>query len=161
MRENYKNHSFFIARRKANVERRRLEAEQRKEREKIRRAEQRVLEAKQRRESEPKKRRDKKLKRKGKLREEYLIFSAASEFSLLINYGITIEQYKKLFKIQKGCCAICGRNQLVFKNRLHVDHDHKTNKIRGLLCPGCNNGLGIYEKNKNRYRRYLQKDKLL
>jgi hypothetical protein len=57
-------------------------------------------------------------------------------------YGITIEDYNKMFEEQKGCCAICGRHQSEEKKRLHTDHDHATGKVRGLLCVKCNNLLG-------------------
>jgi len=42
------------------------------------------------------------------------------------------------FKKQKGKCAICGKPQSLFKNRLNLDHNHKTLQIRGLLCYYCN-----------------------
>jgi len=57
-------------------------------------------------------------------------------------YGLTKEQYNEMFVSQQGCCAICGRHQSSFKRRLHVDHCHTTNKIRGLLCASCNSALG-------------------
>ena len=58
---------------------------------------------------------------------------------LLHKYGITEADYGKLFKAQKGKCAICGRPPK--KIRLAIDHDHKTGAIRGLLCFRCNYGL--------------------
>lgn len=57
-------------------------------------------------------------------------------------YGITIEEYETMVNAQNGNCAICGRNKSEFKTSLHVDHDHKTGKIRGLLCSNCNSGIG-------------------
>lgn len=58
-------------------------------------------------------------------------------------YGITSEQYEALLTKQNGRCAICGISQTnQQKGKLHVDHDHKTNAVRGLLCSGCNLGLG-------------------
>jgi hypothetical protein len=61
--------------------------------------------------------------------------------SLKYNFGITLEEYDALFDSQDGKCAICllppsGR-------QLAVDHDHKTGKIRGLLCTKCNVALGL------------------
>lgn len=53
-------------------------------------------------------------------------------------YGLTLEQYKEMFRAQKGKCAIC-RNKREY--RLHVDHDHKTGRVRGLLCIRCNKRL--------------------
>lgn len=60
-------------------------------------------------------------------------------------YGITLEEYNNFFKRQKGCCAICGKHQSVLKSALCVDHNHKTGKIRGLICRTCNFGLGYLE----------------
>jgi hypothetical protein len=53
-------------------------------------------------------------------------------------YGITEEQYQEIFQKQNGNCAVCKRHQTVFKQRLAVDHNHKTGQIRGLLCNHCN-----------------------
>lgn len=39
---------------------------------------------------------------------------------------------------QNGKCAICGKDEKEFKNRLAVDHNHKTGLVRGLLCYRCN-----------------------
>ncbi len=50
--------------------------------------------------------------------------------------------YKSLLKEQGGVCAICKRPPM--KHRLAVDHNHKTNEIRGLLCARCNRGIGLF-----------------
>lgn len=60
----------------------------------------------------------------------------------LRQYGISIEQYNEMFSKQEGRCAICGRHQVEFKKRLAVDHCHKTEAVRGLLCLNCNVGIG-------------------
>lgn len=57
-------------------------------------------------------------------------------------YGITPDEYNRMFDEQEGCCAICGIHQSKVTNRLNVDHDHITNKVRGLLCWNCNTILG-------------------
>lgn len=57
-------------------------------------------------------------------------------------YGITKEQYDQMLREQKGVCIICG-NTNKSKIRLAVDHDHKTGKVRGLLCSRCNVALGL------------------
>jgi hypothetical protein len=62
--------------------------------------------------------------------------------TLLAKYGITMEQYNKLFQDQKGCCAICGVHQAEQNRRLHIDHCHETGVVRGLLCGNCNLALG-------------------
>lgn len=61
-------------------------------------------------------------------------------------YNITAEQYWKLYEAQGGRCAIC-RRATGKTRRLAVDHDHKTNEIRGLLCKTCNRyGIGIFAR---------------
>lgn len=52
-------------------------------------------------------------------------------------YGITSEQYASLLRYQGGKCFICQR-ATGKRRRLAVDHDHKTGKVRGLLCNPCN-----------------------
>lgn len=59
---------------------------------------------------------------------------------LKTRYGITPEQYTILLTMQRGVCAICQKPP--FRVRLAIDHDHKTGKIRGLLCRRCNCGIG-------------------
>ena len=61
---------------------------------------------------------------------------------ILKRHGITVEEYNLMFNKQEGKCAICGNHQDKLKSSLHVDHNHKTNKIRGLLCYKCNSVLG-------------------
>lgn len=70
----------------------------------------------------------------------------------LKKFGLTPEQYDGRLKAQKGRCAICGRIPPIGR-RLAVDHDHKTGKVRGLLCGQCNVALGLFEDNA-RYLTY-------
>ena len=44
-----------------------------------------------------------------------------------------------------GKCEIC--NQTITESTCHIDHCHKTNKVRGLLCNTCNKGLGLFKDN--------------
>ena len=59
-------------------------------------------------------------------------------------YGITIDDYEEMFSKQNGKCAICKGDCMTGRN-LAVDHDHDTNKVRGLLCSKCNQGLGQFK----------------
>jgi len=54
--------------------------------------------------------------------------------------GLTQEQYDQKLKDQGGCCAICGDPPDPVRP-LYSDHDHYTNKRRGLLCASCNTKL--------------------
>ena len=76
-------------------------------------------------------------------------------------YGISIEEYNKLFGLQKGCCAICGKSQNDFDYFLNIDHDHITGRVRGLLCRDCNQALGHLHDNVellNKAIEYLNKN---
>jgi hypothetical protein len=67
----------------------------------------------------------------------------AESSRLKSEYGITIEDYDKMYLKQEGKCAGCK----TFHDVLCVDHNHKTGKIRGLLCRKCNSALGFVEDN--------------
>lgn len=69
--------------------------------------------------------------------------------SLKSNYNLTKKEYDKLYNDQHGKCAICGIPETELKRNLCVDHDHKTGKIRGLLCTLCNQGLGSFKDNQS------------
>jgi len=55
-------------------------------------------------------------------------------------YGISVEQYEEMSKYG---CQICGKYNS-HGRKLHVDHDHKTKHVRGVLCDPCNRGLGTF-----------------
>ena len=52
-------------------------------------------------------------------------------------YGLSREEYHQIFEDQEGRCFICDEER-----KLHVDHDHRTNKVRALLCHECNSVVG-------------------
>jgi hypothetical protein len=78
-------------------------------------------------------------------------------------YGITQEVYDTLLTKQGGGCAICGKTaaeQTRYRNYLHVDHDHETGLLRGLLCDRHNLLLGQFGDNADDLAaalRYLKK----
>lgn len=79
------------------------------------------------------------------------------------NYGISLEQYNEMFSAQGGCCAIYDKHQALLKKSLHVDHDHGSGEIRGLLCNGCNFGIGQFKDDPdilNRAVSYLRRSKI-
>ena len=65
-------------------------------------------------------------------------------------YGITEAQYQQLLEAGGGGCWICGKPPK--KRALHVDHDHKTGRVRGILCWRCNRGLQHYTDEPARLR---------
>jgi hypothetical protein len=60
-------------------------------------------------------------------------------------YGLTREAYRVLYDSQDGCCAVCEAPETLSARRFHVDHDHSTGIVRGLLCHYCNVGIGQFE----------------
>ncbi len=67
--------------------------------------------------------------------------SQAKEYHLKRTYSLDQEQFQYLLSKQGGKCAICDQTDWGFKGP-SVDHCHKTNEIRGLLCRNCNTGIG-------------------
>lgn len=57
-------------------------------------------------------------------------------------YGISTQQFAELLEFQGGGCAICAKPIENIRRRMNIDHDHETNKVRGILCTGCNTGIG-------------------
>lgn len=64
------------------------------------------------------------------------------EYRLKRKYGLTIENYNRMYTEQNGRCKICRKHY----DKLFVDHDHSTGKIRNLLCNTCNSGLGLFQE---------------
>lgn len=75
------------------------------------------------------------------------------KYNLKRYYGITKEQYDKMFMEQNGLCKICNKPETTIDGKtkklktMSVDHCHDTNKIRGILCNNCNQGLGKFKHN--------------
>jgi hypothetical protein len=73
--------------------------------------------------------------------------------SIKTKFNLSVVDFVNFVKLQKGKCAICGkffyeRNKAMERyNKPNIDHCHKTNKVRGLLCHHCNTGLGQFKDN--------------
>ena len=67
-----------------------------------------------------------------------------ADYQLQYTFGITLADYDRMLEVQGGGCAICGMTPEENKQRLAVDHNHETDVVRGLLCQGCNLGLGHF-----------------
>jgi hypothetical protein len=64
---------------------------------------------------------------------------------LLKQFGLTPKNFEEMLEGQGGKCAICGGEDPKGRGKnFSVDHCHKTNKVRALLCQLCNTGLGFY-----------------
>jgi Recombination endonuclease VII len=74
----------------------------------------------------------------------------------LKQFGLTIEGYESLLRLQNHCCAICkedgkGRGRGVLRP-LSVDHCHTNGKTRGLLCGDCNTAIGLLRENVSNFQ---------
>lgn len=78
------------------------------------------------------------------------------KYNLEKSYGITLEQWQEMYDLQEGCCKICKRHQSELDRTLFVDHDHKTGKVRGLLCSLCNQFLGRIDDDPTTLLEYLK-----
>ena len=74
--------------------------------------------------------------------------AVSRRYAMKKHYGMTEDDFNALYESQGGKCAICGkplnkvggaRDQVA-----HIDHDHETGKVRGILCRLCNIGLGSF-----------------
>ena len=68
-------------------------------------------------------------------------------YNLWNSFRMTFEQYEMILKAQQGRCAIC---KIILKpgtKQCHIDHDHRTNKIRGVLCNSCNRSMISIDRN--------------
>jgi hypothetical protein len=77
-------------------------------------------------------------------------------------YGITLDEHTQMYEEQNGVCAVCEKPGDGKWKKLCVDHDHKTGKVRQLLCRNCNMVLGQIDDSINhleKLKAYLQKHK--
>ena len=61
-------------------------------------------------------------------------------------YNLSYKDWLKIWESQDGKCAICGE-PFIKPSDAHTDHNHKNNKIRGLLCRNCNIAIGLFKDN--------------
>ena len=78
--------------------------------------------------------------------EKRLLTPVAPKKGADLHHGLPRGTYDALFDAQGGRCFICQEAPPA-GSRLHLDHDHATQQVRGLLCNGCNSGLGLFKDN--------------
>ncbi|KKM26565.1 hypothetical protein LCGC14_1583510 [marine sediment metagenome] len=114
-----------------------------------RRALQRSPEGKERSRESYRKNREKILSRNRKYRQSPEGGRRFKSSRMKAKYGISLDEVEALLEKQNGLCAICQQpEQETIRGKykqLAIDHDHKTGRIRGLLCANCNQGLGRFE----------------
>lgn len=70
-------------------------------------------------------------------------------------YGISLEEYEAYRLTFSEFCGICGKPEKQ-NRRLSLDHDHKTKRIRGLLCHNCNVAIGLLQESPELFRKALE-----
>ncbi len=79
------------------------------------------------------------------------------DYAIRRKYGLSVGDVELMTLRQGGRCAICG---VIPLTPLHIDHEHSTGVVRGLLCSPCNRGLGIFDDQPETLEaaaRYLRK----
>lgn len=76
------------------------------------------------------------------------------EHHRLVKYGLTKERMAEIINDQNGVCKLCHRP--FHRGRFHIDHCHKLGHVRGILCPQCNHGLGMFRDNIEVMERAIQ-----
>jgi hypothetical protein len=74
------------------------------------------------------------------------------DYARFKKYGITAEQFADVLQSQGNRCPICERD-FSETRKPHVDHDHRTGLVRGLLCNACNVAIGHFDDDTSRMRR--------
>ena len=77
-----------------------------------------------------------------KIKNRERLRTSERERHLRKTYGLTPEQYHAMNAAQSGLCAIC---RLPEAGGLHIDHDHNSGSVRGLLCGRCNKAIGLFD----------------
>lgn len=92
---------------------------------------------------------------------------SAAENYLNSTYGITLEEYRAIYRKQEGKCAICKKEGFTLqddiKTPLVLDHHHLSGGVRGLLCHNCNRAIGLFKDDVNLFKEaiaYIQKPSL-
>ena len=75
-------------------------------------------------------------------------------------YNLEESEYDKLFDNQNSKCAICSKDLERISRSTHVDHNHLTGEVRGILCHHCNTAIGLFGDDINKLKsaiKYLEK----
>lgn len=87
-------------------------------------------------------------KRRSELRNDKKGKLNKKNHQLQSNFGISIDEYHRMYNDRNGKCDICGEKH----NVLAVDHNHNTRDVRGLLCGKCNAGIGMLNDSIDRLK---------
>lgn len=81
------------------------------------------------------------------------------EYRYKKRYNLTLEEIDQMLIAQDHKCCICGK--ILMETNRHIDHNCRTGKVRGILCPKCNLGLGHFDDNPEFLRKatlYIEKE---
>lgn len=87
---------------------------------------------------------------KARWHREHYSANEGQEARLKTRFGLSLEDYVEMARLQCGVCAVCGGPGHL--DHLDVDHDHKTGRVRALLCGNCNRALGMVAEDAARLR---------
>jgi hypothetical protein len=90
--------------------------------------------------------------KEAQLHAKSLCLTCYARHGRIARFGLPEDWYQETLKKQGGVCVICGKENIQ-KNgkysgrvkKMHIDHDHETGAVRGLLCQMCNQGLGCFK----------------
>ena len=69
-------------------------------------------------------------------------------------YNLTLEEFNQMYEDQNGKCFLCER--VILGKEVKVDHDHKTGKVRKLLCHNCNTSLGLLNEDVKLFEKCIE-----
>lgn len=101
----------------------------------------------ERRKTDPAWAKDRNERKNKKRREDPNYIATRKNSDYLRLYGITLSEAEEIKVKQNGKCAVCFVD-LIGGTQTHVDHNHDTGKVRGILCTNCNRGLGHFQDSK-------------
>lgn len=73
------------------------------------------------------------------------------KYHLKARYGLTLEEFDRRVKAQNGVCAVCKEAPAT-----DVDHDHRTGRVRGILCEPCNGSIGLFHDDPKIIRKAIE-----
>lgn len=73
------------------------------------------------------------------------------DYGRLRRYGLTEDQFRRIYESQDGACAICRTGLEYLGKGTHIDHCHAHGHVRGLLCQPCNMALGMLRDDTTRF----------
>ncbi len=94
--------------------------------------------------------REKELRR---MKQRYLC--KGKEELFISKYGLSYNEWKELWYAQDGRCVVCDKFFAETKD-ICVDHDHKTGKVRSLLCKRCNIGIGLFDDDPKLFENVME-----